>query len=89
MKERQAVIIGKVVTKLQKSAKKDSQVSKSRRSKCPVEPEGSGRRLSETSEIPNGDPREEIFHERAESNAAAGLEEGESSDLEYWSCSEQ
>ena len=88
MMEGQAVVIGKAVTKLQKRAKKGSQVSKWRRSEGAVEPERVGRRLSEASKLSNGGPREETFHGRAESNAAAGLEECESSDLEYWSCSE-
>lgn len=88
-KEGEAVVIGKVVTKLKRPASNGFQVSKWRRLEGSVELQRVSVRLSEASELPNGDPSENAFHGRAECNAATEPEECDSSDdAEYLSCDE-
>jgi hypothetical protein len=87
VKEGEAIVIGKAVTKLKKPAEKGSKVTKRRLSKGPVESQVVSGRLIETSGLPNGGLSEETSW--AECDTATELEESSSSDdAQYWSCDE-
>ena len=87
VKKGEAVVIGKAVTKLRKSAERDSQILGRMHSNGPVESQGVSGRLSETSELPNGGPSGQASHGEAECDATAEPEESDSSDdAEYLSC---
>jgi hypothetical protein len=87
VKQGEAVVIGKAVTKLKKATKKGFKLLERRRSIGLVESQGASGFFSETRN-PNG-PGGQVPHREAEPDAHTELEESDSSDdAEYLSCEE-
>lgn len=87
VKKGEAVVIGKVVIKLRKSAKRGSQILERMHSNGPVESQGASKRLSEISELSNEGLSGQASYGEAECDVTAEPEESDSlDDAEYLSC---